>query len=83
MSKAISPEGIINWQVWDGANKRWEKAPELQAISVGSRRIAFTGATPNDIGSDKLEEYVRKGFKFCDGRAVYECAHSLQPYPQP
>ena len=45
MSKAISPEGIINWQVWDGANKRWEKAPELQAISVGSRRIAFTGAT--------------------------------------
>ena len=76
VSKAISPEGITNWQVWDGANKRWEKAPELQAISVGSRRIAFTGATPNDIGSDKLEEYVRKGFKFCDGRAVYECVNS-------
>ena len=29
VSKAISPEGITNWQVWDGANRKWEKALEL------------------------------------------------------
>ena len=54
MSKAISPEGIINWQVWDGANKKWEKASELEAISVGSKRIAYTGSTPKSVNQDKL-----------------------------
>ena len=46
VSKAISPEGITNWQVWDGASRKWEKANELQAVSVGSKRVAFTGRTP-------------------------------------
>ena len=73
VSKAISPEGISNWQVWDGANKKWEKAAELQAVSVGSRRVAFMGRTPNDLNTDKLEEYVRVGFQCHEGRAVYEC----------
>lgn len=73
VSKAISPEGISNWQVWDGANKKWEKAADLEAISVGSKRISFTGTTPKNVNADKLGEYVRKGFSFHEGRAVYEC----------
>jgi len=73
VSKAISPEGISNWQVWDGANKKWEKAGELEAVSVGSKRIAFTGSTPKSVNEDKLGEYTRKGYWFHDGRAVYEC----------
>ena len=59
--------------MWDGANKKWEKAAELQAVSVGSRRVAFMGRTPNDLNTDKLEEYVRVGFQCHEGRAVYEC----------
>mmetsp|Transcript_23296 Transcript_23296/g.78644 ORF Transcript_23296/g.78644 Transcript_23296/m.78644 type:complete len:339 (-) Transcript_23296:2306-3322(-) len=51
VSKAISPEGITNWQVWDGANRKWEKALELQAMSVGSKRVAFTGNTPRGINA--------------------------------
>jgi len=73
VSKAISPEGITNWQVWDGANKKWEKAADLEAISVGSKRISFTGTTPKSVNQDKLGEYQRKGYWFHDGRAVYEC----------
>jgi len=73
VSKAISPEGISNWQVWDGANKKWEKAADLEAISVGSKRISFTGTTPKSVNQDKLGEFVRKGFVFQDGRAIYEC----------
>eukprot|EP00900_Chrysochromulina_parva_P020210 jgi/Chrpa1/2822/Chrysochromulina_OHIO_Genome00010108-RA len=73
VSKAISPEGIANWQVWDGANKKWEKASELEAISVGSKRIAFTGTTPKGVNADKLGEYQRKQSVFRENRAVYEC----------
>jgi len=72
VSKAISPEGITNWQVWDGANRKWEKAHELQAMSVGSKRIAFTGVTPHGLNQDKLGEFVRRGFRFENGHAVYE-----------
>ena len=73
VSKAISPEGITNWQVWDGANKKWEKASDLEAISVGSKRIAFTGSTPKGVNADKLGEYLRKANTFCELRAVYDC----------
>ena len=73
VSKAISPEGITNWQVWDGANKKWEKAGELEAVSVGSKRIAFTGSTPKNVNADKLGEYQRKPATFCECRAVYDC----------
>ena len=117
VSKAISPEGITNWQVWDGANKKWEKASEvcarpsagsqrlcgrarsscrchlccdtrlsnapamhvclqLEAVSVGSKRIAFTGSTPKAVNADKLGEYARKPSAFCDGRATYVCIDS-------
>jgi len=72
VSKAISPEGIINWQVWDGANKKWEKASELEAISVGSKRIAYTGSTPKSVNQDKLGEYARRPSGFCECRAVYD-----------
>jgi hypothetical protein len=60
-------------QVWDGANKKWEKASELEAVSVGSKRIAFTGTTPKSVNADKLGEYQRKPATFQDGRAVYDC----------
>ena len=83
VSKAISPEGITNWQVWDGANKRWEKAPELQAISVGSRRIAFTGATPNDIGSDKLEEYGADPNPSPSSNPILNLGPNPSPSPDP
>jgi len=78
VSKAISPEGIANWQVWDGANKKWEKASDLEAISVGSKRIAYTGTTPKGVNADKLGEYARKQgdfqkWAFRENRAVYEC----------
>ena len=56
VSKAISPEGITNWQVWDGANKKWEKASELEAVSVGSKRIAFTGTTPKVSGGGEANQ---------------------------
>jgi hypothetical protein len=59
-------------QVWDGANRKWEKALELQAMSVGSKRVAFTGNPPRGINADKLGEFVRRGFRFENGRAVYE-----------
>lgn len=76
VSKAISPEGITNWQVWDGANRKWEKALELQAMSVGSKRVAFTGNPPRGINADKLGEFVRRGFRFENGRAVYEAVET-------
>uniref|UniRef100_A0A7S3RQA4 TIR domain-containing protein n=1 Tax=Emiliania huxleyi TaxID=2903 RepID=A0A7S3RQA4_EMIHU len=78
VSKAISPEGITNWQVWDGANRKWEKALELQAMSVGSKRVAFTGNTPRGINADKLGEFVRRGFRFENGRAVYEAVETSE-----
>jgi hypothetical protein len=56
--------------VWDGASKKWEKASELEAVSVGSKRIAFTGTTPKSVNADKLGEYQRKPATFHDGRAV-------------
>ncbi|KAL3919066.1 MAG: hypothetical protein SGPRY_005767 [Prymnesium sp.] len=64
---------VLCSQVWDGANKKWEKAADLQAISVGSKRISFTGTTPKSVNQDKLGEYTRRGYWFHDGRAVYEC----------
>ena len=37
--------------------------------------IAFTaGTTPKNLNTDKLGEYVRKGYVFNEGHAVYECA---------
>ena len=59
--------------MWDGANKKWEKASELEAVSVGSKRIAFTGATPKNVNADKLGEYARKPATFQDNRAVFDC----------
>ena len=73
VSKAISPEGILNWQVWDGSNRKWEKAHELKAMSVGSKRVAFTGVTPRMLQHEHLSEFVRRGYQFHEGRAVYEC----------
>ena len=58
--------------MWDGANKKWEKASELEAVSVGSKRIAFTGTTPKNVNIDKLGEYMRKPAVFQDNRAVFD-----------
>jgi hypothetical protein len=47
VSKAISPEGITNWQVWDGASRKWEKANELQArLTAAAPRRAAPRSAP-------------------------------------
>ena len=71
-SHAPSPSSLSHAQVWDGANKKWEKASELEAVSVGSKRIAFTGTTPKNVNIDKLGEYMRKPAVFQDNRAVFD-----------
>lgn len=63
--------------MWDGANKKWEKASDLEAISVGSKRIAYTGTTPKGVNADKLGEYARKQGDF------QKCEHGVEPSPTP
>ena len=51
-------------QVWDGANKKWEKAADLEAISVGSKRISFTGTTPK----------VASAMSYCAPKNIASCS---------